>query len=185
MKNIVFFSFLVLVAFQQLFAYNLKSPNGNLILKFTLAGNGIPTYALSLGDKQVIENSRLGFELVNDDKSFLDDFEVGDIQTSSFDVTWQPVWGEEKDIRNQYNEMAVTLVQKEKNRRMLIRFRLFNDGLGFRYEFPMQKDLRHFIVKEECTQFAMTGDHTAYWIPGDYCTQEYGYTKSKMSEIRG
>ena len=102
MKNIVFFSFLVLVAFQQLFAYNLKSPNGNLILKFTLAGNGIPTYALSLGDKQVIENSRLGFELVNDDKSFLDDFEVGDIQTSSFDVTWQPVWGEEKDIRNQY-----------------------------------------------------------------------------------
>ena len=185
MKNIVFFSFLVLVAFQQLFAYNLKSPNGNLILKFTLAGNGIPTYALSLGDKQVIENSRLGFELVNDDKSFLDDFEVGDIQTSSFDVTWQPVWGEEKDIRNQYNEMAVTLVQKEKNRRMLIRFRLFNDGLGFRYEFPMQKDLRHFIVKEECTQFAMPGDHTAYWIPGDYCTQEYGYTKSKMSEIRG
>ena len=88
----------------------------------------------------------------------------GDIQTSSFDVTWQPVWGEEKDIRNQYNEMAVTLVQKEKNRRMLIRFRLFNDGLGFRYEFPMQKDLRHFIVKEECTLFAMTGDHTALFI---------------------
>ena len=108
-----------------------------------------------------------------------------DSKTSTFDETWQPVWGEVNKIRNHYNELAVTLNQKETDRKIIIRFRLFADGLGFRYEFPAQKNLTYFIVKEEKTQFAMTGDHTAFWIPGDYDTQEYDYTQSKLSEIRG
>src|SRR5690606_7912899 len=106
-------------------------------------------------------------------------------KTSTFDETWTPVWGEVKAIRNHYNEMAVTLSQKGTNRQMLIRFRLFDEGLGFRYEFPHQKDLTYFVIKEEKTQFAMTGDHTAFWIPGDYDTQEYDFTTSRLSEIRG
>ena len=114
-----------------------------------------------------------------------DGFSVSDTQTSTFDETWHPVWGETKDIRNHYNELAVTLDQKSTDRHIIIRFRLFDDGLGFRYEFPQQKNLVYFTIKEEKTQFAMTGDHTAFWIPGDYDTQEYDYTKSKLSQIRG
>jgi hypothetical protein len=117
--------------------------------------------------------------------SLYDGFSVSDVQNSTFDEIWEPVWGETKEIRNHYNEMAVTLTQKATDRNMIIRFRLFDDGLGFRYEFPQQKNLVYFVVKEELTQFAMTGDHTAYWIPGDYDTQEYDYTISKLSEIRG
>lgn len=185
MKNIILLACLIALLFcQRLTAHELQSPDGNLSLKFRLTEDGTPVYSFAFGNKTVIKESSLGYELVNDDKSLLNDFEMAGIQTSALDETWQPVWGEEKEIRNHYNEMAVTLNQRDKNRTMVIRFRLFNDGLGFRYEFPMQSGLRHFIVKEERTQFAMTGDHTAYWIPGDYCTQEYGYTKSKMSEIR-
>ena len=112
-------------------------------------------------------------------------FTIEKSETSTFDETWQPVWGEEKEIRNHYNELAVTLDQKAQERDILIRFRLFDDGLGFRYEFPLQKNLNYFVIKEEHTQFAMTGDHKAFWIPGDYDTQEYDYTESKLSEIRG
>ena len=108
-----------------------------------------------------------------------------DAKTSTFDETWEPVWGEVKSIRNHYNEMAVTLNQKVQNRNIIIRFRLYNDGLGFRYEFPQQENLNYFVIKEEHSQFAMTGDHTAFWIPGDYDTQEYDYTESKLTEIRG
>lgn len=112
-------------------------------------------------------------------------FVVRNTQTASFDETWTPVWGEEDKIRNHYNELAVTLEQPDNQRHIVIRFRLFNDGLGFRYEFPQQNNLNYFIIKEEHTQFAMTGDHTAFWIPGDYDTQEYDYTTSRLSEIRG
>ena len=115
----------------------------------------------------------------------LDDFKVTDTSTSTFKDTWQPVWGEVKEITNHYNQLKVTLKQNETDRIMIINFRLFDDGLGFRYEFPTQKNLVYFTIKEERTQFAMTGDHTAFWIPGDYDTQEYDYTKSKLSEIRG
>jgi len=115
----------------------------------------------------------------------LDDFKVTDTSTSTFKDTWQPVWGEVKEITNHYNQLKVTLTQNETDRIMVINFRLFDDGLGFRYEFPTQKNLVYFTIKEERTQFAMTGDHTAFWIPGDYDTQEYDYTKSKLSEIRG
>jgi hypothetical protein len=114
----------------------------------------------------------------------LNDFTIADSNISTFDETWKPVWGEENKIRNHYNELAVTLNQKETDRQIVIRFRLFDDGLGFRYEFPQQKNLVYFVIKEEKTQFAMTGDHTAFWIPGDYDTQEYDFTESKLSEIR-
>ena len=112
-------------------------------------------------------------------------FKIKDTRTSTFDEVWRPVWGEESEIRNHYNELEVTLDQPENDRYIIIRFRLFNDGLGFRYEFPQQKNLNYFVIKEEHTQFAMTGDHTAFWIPGDYDTQEYDYTTSRLSEIRG
>ena len=167
------------------FAQQLKSPNGNFTMDFSLLQDGTPTYKLTLKGKEVIKMSKLGLELKNDKKSLLNDFVISETQTSSFDETWQTVWGEETEIRNHYNELAVTLNQKETGRQMIVRFRLFDDGLGFRYEFPQQKNLTYFIIKEERTEFAMTGDHTAFWIPGDYDTQEYDYTESKLSEIRG
>ena len=125
----------------------------------------------------------MGLELFND-TDLIHNFSVTNTETSTFDETWQPVWGEEKEIRNHYNELAVTLLQKETERKMIIRFRLFDDGLGFRYEFPEQANLTHFVVKEERTQFAMTGDHTAFWIPGDYDTQEYDYTTPSCGNSR-
>lgn len=126
----------------------------------------------------------MGLELKND-PGLMGGFACIDAKTSTFDETWEPVWGEVKSIRNHYNEMAVTLNQKAQNRNIIIRFRLYNDGLGFRYEFPQQENLNYFVIKEEHSQFAMTGDHTAFWIPGDYDTQEYDYTESKLTEIGG
>ncbi|WP_417556746.1 glycoside hydrolase family 97 protein [Mesoflavibacter zeaxanthinifaciens] len=166
-------------------AQQLTSPNGELTMQFSLQEDGTPTYKLQYKNQEVIKESRLGFHLKNDKKSLLDDFEVTDTSTSTFKDTWQPVWGEVKEITNHYNQLKVTLTQNETNRIMVVNFRLFDDGLGFRYEFPTQKNLVYFTIKEERTQFAMTGDHTAFWIPGDYDTQEYDYTKSKLSEIRG
>ncbi|MBS2211228.1 glycoside hydrolase family 97 protein [Carboxylicivirga mesophila] len=166
-----------------MFGEELKSPNGAFKMFFELK-DGVPTYQLALHDKAVIKESKLGLEL-KDAESLLNGFEVTGVEHASFDATWQPVWGEWKDIRNHYNEMAVTLSQTESQRKMLIRFRLFDDGIGFRYEFPEQEHLTYFVIKEERTQFAMAGDHKAFWIPGDYDTQEYDYTESKLSEIRG
>ena len=163
----------------------LTSPNSELTMQFALKTDGTPTYQLSYKNKVVIKTSRLGLELKNDKKSLINDFTISNTETATFDETWEPVWGEEKNIRNHYNELAVTLKQKETDRIVIIRFRLFDEGLGFRYEFPTQKNLVYFVIKEEKTQFAMTGDHTAFWIPGDYDTQEYDYTESKLSEIRG
>lgn len=186
------------------YAQDLKSPDGNFVMKFYLQNGGIPCYQLDYKGKQIIKPSKLGLELMgnttkvefgaemdiksgtNDPQTSLyDNFHIVDIKSASFDETWQPVWGETKDIRNHYNELAVILNQEGTDRQMIIRFRLFDDGLGFRYEFPQQKNLIYFVIKEERTQFAMTGDHTAYWIPGDYDTQEYDYTTSRLSEVRG
>ena len=166
-------------------AQQLKSPNQKLQMQFTIQGDGTPSYSLNYKNKVVIKPSKLGLELKNDAKSLLNDFTVVDTKTSTFDETWKPVWGEVSSIRNYYNELAVTLNQKGTNRQLIIRFRLFDDGLGFRYEFPSQKNLTYFVIKEERTQFAMNGNHTAFWIPGDYDTQEYDYSTSKLSEIRG
>jgi hypothetical protein len=163
----------------------LKSPNGKFVMEFSLQNDGTPSYSLNYKNKAVVKPSKLGLELKNDKKSLLNDFTVIDTKATTFDENWKPVWGEVASIRNHYNELAVTLNQKETDRQIVIRFRLFDDGLGFRYEFPSQKNLTYFVIKEERTQFAMTGDHTAFWIPGDYDTQEYDYTTSKLSEIRG
>ena len=184
----------------------LSSPDGNLTMSFSLDMQGSPVYELSYKGKTVIKPSKLGFELVQENPNKQTDFEwkeqkdttLSDVQTnlyngfelekaefSTFDETWQPVWGEEKEIRNHYNQLTVTLEQSQSERIMQIEFRLFNDGLGFRYNFPKQPHLNYFVIKEEHSQFAMTGDHKAFWIPGDYDTQEYDYTTSRLSEIRG
>ena len=184
MKKILCF-LLSLCCLTNINAQTLRSPNGKFSMAFTLQTGGIPTYSLSFKGAQVIKPSKLGLELMKDKTSLLDQFEITKIDTSNFDETWKPVWGEVASIRNHYNEMAVTLQQKSTSRQLVIRFRLFDDGLGFRYEFPSQKNLVYFTIKEERTEFAMTGDHTAYWIAGDYDTQEYDYTTSKLSEIRG
>ena len=162
----------------------ITSPNCQIKLTFSVSAQGEPVYELSYKDKVVIKPSKLGLEL-KDDPGLMTGFAIADVKTSTFDETWEPVWGEVKQIRNHYNEMAVTLKQAAQNRNIVIRFRVFDDGLGFRYEFPLQKNLNYFVIKEEHTQFAMAGDHKAFWIPGDYDTQEYDYTESKLSEIRG
>ena len=196
-------NWILIVLFATLFtvsAEEVSSPSGVVKLEFSLSSKGEPTYQVWYKNKELIKPSKLGLELIasgnveygaeiNRDKdpqtSLYDGFSLSDIQNSSFDETWEPVWGETKTIRNHYNELAVTLTQKATDRIMLVRFRVFDDGVGFRYEFPEQKELVYFVVKEELTQFAMTGDHTAFWIPGDYDTQEYDYHTSKLSEIRG
>jgi hypothetical protein len=166
-------------------AQEISSPDKNLSLKFELNNAGAPTYQLKYKKKDVIKNSKLGLE-TKDVPSFLTGFTVTKTEQSSADESWNPVWGEQKTIRNHYNELLVTLTQKaEKDRFIRIRFRLFDDGLGFRYEFPEQDNLNYFIIKEERTEFAMAGDHKAFWLPGDYDTQEYSTMTSKLSEIRG
>ena len=162
---------------------SLISPNGNLKLEFRLQDGDKPRYKLSYKDKVVVDWSRMGFQL--NDSGLFDWFELADVSRSTTDETWNPVWGEESTIRNHYNELAVTLRQTSSDRRMVVRFRLFDDGLGFRYEFPDQNNLVYFVISDELTDFSMTCDHTAWWIPGDYDTQEYNYTVSRLSEIRG
>ena len=164
-------------------AEDLQSADGNLKLTFSLTTNGQPAYQLTYKDKPVVATSTLGLQLVGGN-DLMSGFTQTDCRRTSFDETWQPVWGEESEIRNHYNEMAVTLNQRATDRTMILRFRLYDDGLGFRYEFPQQKKLVYFVVKEEKTQFAMPADNKAWWIPGDYDTQEYSYTESKLSEIR-
>ncbi|MGL2992842.1 glycoside hydrolase family 97 protein [Flavobacterium sp. TSSA_36] len=185
MKHFLFSVFLFCIVMTSVQAQQLQSPDKQLVMTFSLLSDGTPSYTLNYKDKVVIKPSTLGFDLKNDKKSLRNDFVVADTKTATFDENWKPVWGEVASIRNHYNELAVTLNQKETERQMVVRFRLFNEGLGFRYEFPLQKNLSYFVIKEEKTQFAMTGDHTAFWIPGDYDTQEYDYTTSKLSEIRG
>ena len=160
------------------------SPDGNVVLSFSLKADGTPTYKMTYKGKPVINESALGFTLKKDEP-LTNHFKVVSDSKSTFKETWKPVWGEEKEILNHYNELLVQLKQDKTNRLMNIRFRVYNEGVGFRYEFPTQKELTYFVIAEENTQFAMTGDHTAWWIPGDYDTQEYDYNESKLSEIRG
>lgn len=182
-KFLVVISVLLILSIEVL-SQQLQSPNGKLVMAFALKADGMPTYALTYSGKSVIKPSALGLELKNDEKSLLNDFSIAKTETATNDSNWEPVWGEVKSIRNHYNELAVTLVQKGTDRELIIRFRMFDEGLGFRYEFPSQKNLIYFVIKEERTEFAMAGDHTAFWIAGDYDTQEYDYTTSRLSEIR-
>lgn len=182
-------------------AQELLSPSGKLKLQFSVDASGAPTYSLSYKGQAVIKPSKLGLELTGNTKkvefsgagegdreslssSLYDQFEQTAQESKQVDERWNPVWGEESEIRNHYNELTVSLQQKTSKRKLVVRFRLFDQGLGFRYEFPEQKEMTYLVVKEEKTQFAMNGDHTAFWIPGDYDTQEYDYTKSRLSEIR-
>ncbi len=165
------------------FAQNVKSPDGKLSLSFGLSGDGEPTYTLSIDGKPVVQKSRLGIEL-KEQPGLTKGFTIVKAEPSQMDETWAPVWGEEKQIRNHYRELAVTLQQASVNsRRMIIRFRLFDDGLGFRYEFPEQNELKYFTVSDEKTEFNLTGDHKTFWIPGDYDTNEYAYSTTRLSEI--
>ncbi len=163
-------------------AVEVTSPDGNIKVTVDVPG-GVPTYSMTFGDKNVVKPSKLGIELVND-TDLTDGFEITGTKTLPIDETWQPVWGETRDIRNHYNELLVEMKQPATDRLMNLRFRVYDDGMGFRYEFPQQKNLVYFVVKEEHSQFAMDGDHTAWWIAGDYDTQEYDYTESRLSEIR-
>ncbi len=160
----------------------LLSPDGNLSMTFSLTDNGTPRYSLDYKSKPVVKPSSLGFKLKKGG-DLKDGFEIVSVDTASVDTTWRPVWGEEAEIRDNHREMLVNLRQKSTKRLMSVRFRLFDDGLGFRYEFPMQKKLSYFVITDELTEFAMAGDHEAYWIPADYDTQEYEYTRSRLSEI--
>ena len=160
-----------------------SSPDGNVELCFNLKDGHIPVYSLDYKGKPVVGESHLGFKLQG--SGMYDWFEISDTAIREIDETWNPVWGEESQIRNHCNEMTVTLRQTSSNRFMKICFRVFDDGMGLRYEFPDQKSMAYFVITDELTEFAMTGDHTAWWIPGDYDTQEYDYTRSRLSEIRG
>lgn len=205
MKRTLLSAALICVALGAM-AQKVTSPDGKMELSFSL-DNGRPTYTFSVDGKTVVAPSHLGYQLKkeNGEKStdfdwkpsratdkeasrkadFFSDFTLEKFENNSFDETWKPVWGEESSIRNHYNELLVQLKQTKNNRFLNIRFRLFDDGLGFRYEFPDQKDLTYFVVAEELTEFAMTGNHTAWWVAGDYDTQEYNYQTTKLSEIRG
>lgn len=182
MKRAILFTIIIL-QLSASYAQKILSPSGIIDVNFELTERGVPTYYVGYKNKPVVKPSHLGLEL-NGQPDLMDGFEVVKTSTSSFDEIWQPVWGEVKNIRNHYNELLIELRQPKTDRYMNIRFRVYDDGLGLRYEFPSQKELIYFIVKEEHTQFAMTGNHTAWWIPGDYDTQEYDYTESRLSEIR-
>ncbi len=173
-------------------AQEVQSPNGNVRLRFSLTGNGVPTYEMTYKNKAVVKPSHLGLELAKDkhaskgmnETSLMDGFTIIDTKTSSFDETWRPVWGETSTIRNNYTELAVNLAQPATKRNIIVRFRVYDYGMGLRYEFPQQDSLTYFVIKDEHTQFAMAGDHTAWWLPGDYDTQEQKTQESRLSEIR-
>ena len=183
MKKFIFLCFSLLF-FNSLSSQVLLSPDNSLKMSFRLNENGTPVYDLQYKGKTVMKESKMGFS-INNPQSFSERFTIVNTGNTSFDETWKPVWGENSEIRNHYNEMFVSLVQEKTEWKLNIRFRLFNDGLGFRYEFPIQQDLRHFIIKEEHTEFNVAGDHKAFWLPADYDTNEYPTTTSKLSEIAG
>lgn len=190
MKTTLLFSALLLPL--SVAAQTVSSPNGAISVSFSLADGGRPTYEMTYKGRPVVKPSHLGLELAKDkhatkgfaETSLMDGFTESHSEVSSFDETWKPVWGETATIRNHYNELLVSLSQDHTGRQMNIRFRVYDDGMGLRYEFPQQDSLVYFIVKEEHTQFAMTGDHTAWWLPGDYDTQEQEIQESRLSEIR-
>lgn len=187
-RLLLLFMFVPFIAMAQ----SVKSPDGNVELKFSLTGNGRPTYEMTYKGKAVVKPSHLGLELAKDkhaskgenETDLMEGFSMKDSSTSTFDETWEPVWGETSTIRNHYNELTVSLVQAVSNRNIIIRFRVYDDGMGLRYEFPQQKELNYFLIKEERTQFAMAGNHKAWWVAGDYDTQEYPTMTSKLSDIR-
>ncbi|MDN3672896.1 glycoside hydrolase family 97 protein [Flavobacterium branchiarum] len=183
MKKIFFICLFIIVSNAYLNAQELKSPDGNLVLRFSLNATGTPVYSLFYKKKEVIKESKLGLVLKSD-IMLNKDFKIIETKFQTENSTWKPVLGEQKEIQNHYNELKTALIQDKSKRKISIYFRLFNDGLGFRYEFPVQDNLRHFIIQEETTEFNLTGNHKLFWIPGDYDTNEYSYTTSKISEMQ-
>ena len=187
-----FFAVMALLMPLMAMAQSVTSPNGCMELKFSLAANGVPTYELNYKGRAVVKPSHLGLELARDkhaskgmeETNLLDGFKIVNTKVSEFDETWEPVWGETATIRNHYNELAATLSQPATKREIIIRFRVYDDGIGFRYEFPQQRELNYFLIKEEHSEFAMTGDHIAWWLPGDYDTQEQETQETRLSGIR-
>ena len=192
MKRILLLISLSFISCHLAFSASVKSPNGNVELKFGVDEAGRPVYELSYKGRPVVLPSHLGLDLAADkhaskglkETDLLTGFTLAKEETSETNETWQPVWGESRDIRNHYVEYAATLWQPKEQRQMLLRFCVYDDGIGFRYEFPQQKELNYFLIQEEKTEFAMAGDHTAWWLPGDYDTQEQETQESRLSEIR-
>lgn len=185
LTKFIAFSFLLCCQISaSLLAVELKSPNGNLKMDFDLGDKGDPAYSLTYKAKDVVLPSKMGFLLKEGPSSLMDGFEMEKTDTATVDEKWKPVWGEQREIRNHYNELAVTLKQKETGRKMIVRFRLFDDGLGFRYEFPQDSRLSYFTIKEEKTQFTLSGDHKTFWIPGDKETQEFQISTTLLSQIK-
>ena len=191
MKKTFFAVMALLMPFMAM-AQSVTSPSGCMELKFSLSANGVPTYELNYKGRAVVKPSHLGLELARDkhaskgmeETNLLDGFKIVNTKVSEFDETWEPVWGETATIRNHYNELAATLSQPATKREIIIRFRVYDDGIGFRYEFPQQRELNYFLIKEEHSEFAMTGDHIAWWLPGDYDTQEQETQETRLSGIR-
>ncbi|MFN8430872.1 MAG: glycoside hydrolase family 97 protein [Spirosomataceae bacterium] len=182
MKKLLFFSsFVWIVATNWAAAQTITSPDSKLSLSFSVK-NSEAFYSLKYQDRVVVADSKLGLRLLNS-PDLNKGFSIKDTKTSTFQETWKPVWGEKKEYLNHYNELAITLSQQPENREIVVRFRLFNDGLGFRYEFPQQPTLNYFVIKEEDTEFALAKDLKAWWIAADYDTEEYKYTESKLSQI--
>lgn len=184
MRKIFLLLCLSLLCLNSLFAQMLKSPDGNLTLSFRLSEAETPIYSLEYKGKTIIKDSKMGF-LINPSYSFNQDFKIVNTVYAESNTTWEPVWGENKQVQDCHKEMLVSLIQKKTQWILNIRFRLFNDGLGFRYEFPVQENLRHFTLRDEVTEFNMTGDHKAFWLPADYDTNEFPITTSKLSEVAG
>ena len=185
----IFLLILILIFAVSAFGQSLNSPNGNFSFSFKLTQAGEPVYQLSYKGKTVIKESKMGFE-IKDQPALTDGFQIFKTETAEKNETWNPVWGEVRSVRNNYKELAVTLQQtaaKDTNtkttRQIVIRFRLFDDGLGFRYEFPVQNDLKYFTLTDENTEFNLTGDHKTFWIPGDYDTNENPFTHSRLSAV--
>lgn len=183
MKKLAGFFIALFISFSCIYAQTIHSPGNKLSLEVGLSTEGEPVYRLYFTGKEVIKTSRLGL-ILSDQPSFDKGFTLVSADSSSVDETWKPVLGEVSQIRNNYKELAVTFRQAAFNgRELIIRFRLYDDGLGFRYEFPEQQNLRYFIVADELTQFALAGDHKTFWIPGDYDSNEYAYSTTRLSEI--
>ena len=192
MKKILLLTSLSFIICHLSYSASIKSPNGNIELKFAIDDAGRPVYEMTYKGRDVIKPSHLGLELAKDkhaskgqqEADLMDGFTIVKENIKEFDETWQPVWGETKDIRNHYVEYVAILQQQTQQREIAIRFRVYDDGIGFRYEFPQQKELNYFLIKEERSEFAMADDHTAWWLPGDYDTLEQVTQQTKLSEIR-
>lgn len=182
MKKLIVFLVGILGMSVSALAQVLTSPDGNLVMDFHLSDGDVPVYSLTYKGKEVIKESRMGFQ-IRPSYEFDRNFRIVETREGASDTTWEPVWGQNSEIRDNHKELFVALEQKTTGWLLNIRFRLFDDGLGFRYEFPVQKELRHFTINEEVTEFQLAGNHKAFWIPADYDTNEFQITTSKLSEV--